>query len=107
MGFKAMGTVLLVGALAVVGVGCGGSSVAHVRRAGLGGEVRVRGLGMAEAYVLMEEHCRGRFEIIDEAEGMAMAMRDAAEGKPSVAETTIEGESVHYVCTSRRAASAR
>lgn len=104
---KMAGTFVMVAALACGAIGCG-SSATHGRRGTVGGAVHVRGaLGMPDAYVLMEEHCHGRFEVVSEEEGLALATRDAAAGKPTVAELEIDGERVHYVCTSRLATSAR
>ena len=106
MGIKAAATVAMVLSMAVGAVGCGAAT--HARRGALGGEVRVHGVhGTSDAHVLMAEHCGGRFLVVTEEEGRAIAGRDAAAGKPTVAEVDIGGEAVHYLCASRPAVSAR
>lgn len=107
MGNKIAGTVLMATALALGAMGCGASAT-HARRGAIGGEVRVHGvLGLSDAHVLMAEHCHGRFRVVEEAEGRELAMRSSIAGKPAVAELVVEGDAVHYLCTSERAASAR
>lgn len=53
-------------------VGCS-SSAQLVRKDAVGGRVALQGpfmLAMGEARVLMAEHCNGRFEAVEQAEGV-------------------------------------
>lgn len=89
-------------ALGLAAVGCG--HAVHARRGSTSGEVRVGGvLGLSDAHVLMAEHCGGRFRVVTDEEGLSLALRDADDGKPTVADLEVAGERLHYICTSRRA----
>jgi hypothetical protein len=58
-------------------VGCS-SSAQLVRKDAVGGRVALQGpfmLAMGEARVLMAEHCSGRFEAVEQAEGVEFQCR--------------------------------
>lgn len=73
-------------------VGCS-SSAQLVRKDAVGGRVTLQGAfmpAMGEARVLMAEHCRGRFDAVEQTDAVEFRCRDARLVEPALQVAAVE-----------------